>query len=211
MAKLQLVSIFEVVHICVLWYSYRTLISWCCWDLIVQSRDNISGVRRASVKEAPSHSYSCQQSTWLPEVHPWRCCLQRWRQEGLISQRWCRQRMIYLLLGLRDLRLNLTKWVFCKYYELVNKFAKLRRCISWLRSVWTSFCRVLISISYILGIIPNLDLKLMVPISNSCYSSRSQFLFYLHFMRNRTTFIILLEEISQHRGPAKLGYLNLAK
>ena len=45
--------------------------------------------------------------------------------------------------------------------------------------------------------IPQFYLKQMDPISNSRYSSRSQFLFYLSFMRNRATLITLLEETSQ--------------
>ena len=70
----------------------------CKWRHLVAMRNQwmkFSGVRRASVKEAPSLSYSCPPPTWLPEVHPWRCRPQRWHQEWLTSHRWLRQRMIY--------------------------------------------------------------------------------------------------------------------
>ena len=70
----------------------------CKWRHLVAMRNQwmkFSGVRRASVEEAPSLSYSCPPPIWLPEVHPWRCRPQRWHQEGHISQRWLRQIMIY--------------------------------------------------------------------------------------------------------------------
>ena len=59
--------------------------------------------------------------------------------------------------------------------------------------------------------IPQFYLKQMDPISNSRYSSRSQFLFYLSFMRNRATLITLLEEtfqqISQFGKPTSANNL----
>ena len=48
----------------------------------------LAGGRRASVKEASTHSYSCAPSTWLPEVHPPRCSPQIWYQEGNSGQQW---------------------------------------------------------------------------------------------------------------------------